>query len=177
VKKVLAVIAALIFALIATVLVAGSLMPREHVASSTIVIPASLDTLWHVVRDIERMPTWWDGLDSVSRIDRPGGGEAWRHHAPTGTMDIAVERSDAPGILVTRIIAEPGAPFGGTWTYRLEPMGASTRVTITEAGYINSKVFRFIANTVMGMHGSMDSYLAALARHFGAEEQPEHSVG
>jgi uncharacterized protein YndB with AHSA1/START domain len=174
VKKVLIAIGGVIVALMLVVLVGGALMPREHVAASTVVIPAPQDSVWHVVRDIEATPAWWDGLDRVERVDAPDGPETWRHHMSSGAIDLAIERAEAPRLLVTRIVADANAPFGGIWTYQLESAGAATRVTITEAGYINSKVFRFVAGTLMGMHGTMDSYLSGLSRRFGGSEQPTH---
>lgn len=172
-KKILVGAGVVVLALIATVLIGGAMMPREHAATSTIVVPAEQDSVWAAIRDFERLPDWWEGLDSVRRVEIPDAPEAWRHHMAQGTIDIAVERADAPDILVTRIVAEPGAPFGGTWTYRLEPAAGGTRVTVIEAGYINSKVFRFIAN-VMGLHATVDAYLSGLARRYNVDVQPTH---
>jgi uncharacterized protein YndB with AHSA1/START domain len=174
VRKVLVGIGAVVFALVAIVLAGGAMMPREHVATSTLVVPAPPDSVWSVIRNFEGLPDWWEGLDSVRRADVSGAEEAWRHYMTQGHIDLAVERTDAPMILVTRIVAEPGAPFGGTWTYHLQPVDGGTQITITEAGYIDSKVFRFVAG-IMGVHGTIDAYLTGLARRFGADAQPQHT--
>ena len=175
-KKALLILAALIVALGLTVFIAGSFMPREHVATSTIVIPAPADTVWATIRDFQALPTWWSDVERIEPLDDSAGREVWMHHMSSGALGIAVERDEAPSILVTRMLADANAAFGGIWTYRLAREGDATRVTIIEAGYINNKVFRFLAGTVMGMHGSMDSYLTALARHFGSDRLPEHML-
>ena len=173
-KKTLIALSAILLVLVATMYIGGSLMPREHLASSTIAIPAPLDSVWAAVRDFAAQPAWWDDLERVERLEDPDGREAWTMHMSSGALGLAVERSDAPTMLVTRILADANAAFGGIWTYQLAAEGDGTRVTVVEAGYINNKFFRFIAGTVMGMHGTMDSYLADLGRHFGSDATLEH---
>lgn len=175
-KKALLIVAGLVGAVVVVGLVVGALLPREHVARSTIVVPATADSVWPMIRDFERVAGWWTDLERVERIADPAGQdrEVWREHMTQGAMDMAVERSEPPAILVTRIVADADAAFGGIWTWQLEPLGDSTRVTITEAGYINSKVFRFLAHTIFSLHGTVDSYLTDLAAHLGSDAVPEH---
>ena len=173
-KKALIALGALVGALVLVMYVGGALMSREHVASSTVVVPASPDSVWSAIRDFAGIPGWWRDLDRVERIEDPDGREVWRHRMSSGAIDIAVERSEAPTMLVTRILAEPDAAFGGIWTYQLAPVEGGTRVTVIEAGYINNKFFRFLAGTIFGLHGTLDSYLTDLATHFGGAATPEH---
>lgn len=173
-KNALKALGALLLALILVVFIVGSLLPREHVARSTLVLPVPADTAWAAIRDFERVAGWWDDLTAVRRVDDPEGREIWQHTMRGDAIAIAVERSDAPEILVTRVMAGPDAPYGGIWTYQLETVPSGTRITITEAGYINSRLFRFVAATFMGLHHTMDSYLTDLAAHLGADAMPEH---
>ena len=59
-------------------------------------------------------------------------------------------------------------PFGGTWTYRLEPTASGTRLTITEDGEIYNPTFRFVARFVLGYEGTMTRYLDALEEDLAA---------
>ena len=133
-----------------------------------------VDSVWAAVRDFESLPRWWGDMQRVERVTGTAGGDMWTYHMSSGPITIAVESSEPPRQLVTRIVADEDAPFGGTWTYDLVPAGDGTRVTITEDGYINSLFFRFVANVFMGVHGTADSYLESLARRFGQEIEPEH---
>ena len=75
-----------------------------------------------------------------------------------------VSGEEPPRRLVTRI-ADEDLPFGGTWTYRLEPDGGGTRVTITEDGEVYNPVFRFVSRFVMGHDATLRTYLDDLEAH------------
>lgn len=158
--------------LVAIVLGGGALMPRTHTAQSTIVISQPVDSVWSIVRDFQAMADWWGNLERIEPGEGPG--ERWVQYSNTGSFTLVVTESLPPERLVTRVDVEESAPFGGTWTYELEPSGSGTRITITEDGFINNLFFRFMANTVFGVHSTMDSYLRALASRFGEEGQPTH---
>ncbi|HSR42141.1 MAG TPA: SRPBCC family protein, partial [Longimicrobiales bacterium] len=84
-----------------------------------------------------------------------------------GTMTIETVEAEVPTRLVTRI-ADEDLPFGGTWTYELEPTGdGRTRVTITEDGEVYNPVFRFMARFVFGHTATMDTYLDGLEARMG----------
>ncbi|HZD05714.1 MAG TPA: hypothetical protein VE173_12380, partial [Longimicrobiales bacterium] len=67
-------------------------------------------------------------------------------------------------------IADEGLPFGGTWTYVLEPDAGGTRVTLTEDGEIYNPFFRFMARFVFGYDGTMRSYLDGLEARMGGAQ-------
>lgn len=62
-------------------------------------------------------------------------------------------------------------PFGGTWTYELEPWSADgrtgTRLTITERGRVKPPVFRFLSKHVFGHERTAVGLLEQLAAHLG----------
>jgi uncharacterized protein YndB with AHSA1/START domain len=173
-KRVLLIIGGVLVLAIGIVLVGGALMPRTHVAASTVLIDQPVDSVWAAVSGFENLPRWWSDVQRVERVADTEGGETWTYHMSTGRMTIAVESAEPPRRLVTRIVADDDAPFGGTWTYDLVPAGDGTRVTITEDGYINNLFFRFVANAFIGVHATADSYLGSLARRFAQEIEPEH---
>jgi hypothetical protein len=67
-----------------------------------------------------------------------------------------------PHRLVSRV-ADPGLPYGGTWTFELAPEGGGTRLTITERGEVHNPVFRVLARFVFGYAATMEAYLEDLA--------------
>lgn len=159
---------------IGVVIIGGSLMPRTHVAASRVVIDGPIDSVWAAIRDFQSLPHWWYDVERVERLADTEGAEIWTLHTSSGPMTIAVESTQPPRQLVTRIVADADAPFGGTWTYDLVPTAGGTRVTVTEDGYINSLVFRFVANVALGLHGTADSYLEDLSRRFGGGSELQH---
>jgi hypothetical protein len=68
---------------------------------------------------------------------------------------------------VTRI-SDPSLPFGGTWTWELNPTGdGGCEVRLTEDGFVTNPVFRFISHFFIGHHSSMDTYLKHLTAKLG----------
>ena len=78
-----------------------------------------------------------------------------------GEMPIRVQDEVAERELVTRIV-DDGLPFGGTWTYQLEPVEEGTRLTITEDGFVRDPFFRFMSRYVFGHEKTVEDYLDAL---------------
>lgn len=159
---------------VAVVAVIGWMLPRDHVAASSILVRAPADSLWQVVRALGEAAAWWPAVTRVERIDDQQGRELYRHHMKgSGPIPLLVTESHPPNRLVTEIATADG-PFGGTWTYEIAAEGEQSRVTVTERGWIANPIFRFMANVVFGVHGTIDSYLEALARHFGEDVTPVH---
>ena len=100
--------------------------------------------------------------------------EVWEQTVNGEPLRLVVRRSEPPAILVTTIDADTDAPFGGTWTYQIEPVPTGVTVTVTEAGWVNNPVFRLMMK-VLGPYATMDWYLTALGRYFGHEVTPEHA--
>ena len=151
----------------------GFMLPREHVAASSVTLDAPPDSVWRVVRDLGTVPSWWTDLKAAERVERAPR-ETWRYldrfNSPM-PLEVVAER---PYRLLLRI-ATDGGPFGGTWIYEVEPINAGARVTVTEDGWIANPFFRVMARTVFGYHATLDSYLEALGRRFGADVVPTHA--
>jgi hypothetical protein len=78
---------------------------------------------------------------------------------------ITYERIESrPPTLLKRVIADKNLPFGGTWTWRVQPQSDGCLVTITEDGEIYNPLFRFAARFLIGYTGTIDRYLATLAQ-------------
>jgi uncharacterized protein YndB with AHSA1/START domain len=143
---------------------AGWMLPVGHEASSSAEIERPAAEIYALVSDVAGYPRWWSEIARVEMLeaaapDRP----RFREHMSTGPVVMVVEEAVPPSRFVTRI-DDPDQPFGGTWTFVLEPLAdRRTRVTITERGEVYNPIFRFLARVVFGYTGTMESCLAALA--------------
>jgi len=77
-KWVLIVVGCLV-ALVALVALIGALLPREHVATSTVTIPQPPEAVWAVVRDLGGVTAWWPAITRAERLPDKDGHEVWRH--------------------------------------------------------------------------------------------------
>ena len=132
---IMAAIAAVVIALV----IGGLATPREHVVARTMVVPASIDAVWPVVRD------------SVQQ----------------GSVAFAVKTENAPRALVADRLDDNMQP-ADSWTWAMQPDGDGTRITITQRGSVENPVVRFIA-TYAGHTRHLDRYLRELAKQLGAQ--------
>jgi uncharacterized protein YndB with AHSA1/START domain len=165
-------------ALIALMVIAtavGAMLPRDHVASSTIALRQPQDSVWRVVRDFAGLPSWWKELTASVRQPEVEGRERWQQQYTTGPMVLEIVEDQPPQRLVTRIVPSQGAAsYGGTWTYEVAAANGRSRVTVTEEGWVANPLLRFVARTMFGPHTTMDSYLKALGGRFGEAVDPVH---
>lgn len=148
-------------AVVALVWIVGSLLPVAHTATAERVVQGEPEEVWRVMTDIEGFADWRPGLDSAERLEERAGRPVWREHGSTGSMTMEVVERFPPRRMVARI-ADEGLPFGGTWTYELEPADGGTRAVLTEDGEVYSPFFRFMARFVFGHDATMRSYLDGL---------------
>ena len=133
---------------------------------SEIEINATPERVWAAITDVDAFPQW---RADVSRVERDAGAGTWIEHGSNGRLTFAVERAEPPRTLVTRI-ADRSLPFGGTWTYEIEPAGGGSVLTITEQGEIYNPVFRFMSRFVFGYESTMKSYLSSLTTRLAAPQ-------
>lgn len=151
---------------------AGSLVPRRHVASSSARFRQPPEALFDAIADYEAAPSWRPELKAVERAPDRNGHAVWVEVAKKGwRMPLEVLESTRPRRHVGRI-ADDSLPFGGSWTFELEPAGGGTVVTITEDGEIKNPIFRFLARFAFGYHATQQQYLRALGRKFGESIEP-----
>lgn len=162
-------------ALVALMTLIGAFVPRDHRATSTVVLHQPPDSLWRVVRDLGGVPAWWPEIKESVRLPDNNGREAWRQKMSGWDVPLIVIESSPPRRLVTQIDTSAGGAFGGTWTYELTPDSGGTRFSVTEAGWIGNPIFRFLSRFVFGYYGTLDGYLRALGKRFGEDVRPVHS--
>jgi uncharacterized protein YndB with AHSA1/START domain len=154
--------------LIAAAMLIGWLLPETHRASRQATFQASQETVWALITNVEGFPSWRSDVTTVQRLPDRDGRPVWIEEGSNGRITLAVERSEAPRLLVTRI-ADPDLAFGGTWTYEISPAAGGSTLTITEDGVIYNPFFRVMARFVFGYESTLAAYLsAAEARLTGA---------
>jgi hypothetical protein len=151
----------------------GATVPRDHVASTTALIPAPRPAVWRTVVDVASAPQWRD-VKRVEVLSASGQPLRWREVTGFGTITFEQQEGISPEKFVARI-ADKDQGFGGTWTYEMEPEGTGTRVKITERGFVSNPIFRFMSRYVFGYYRTQESYLKALGKKFGAAVVPVRS--
>lgn len=151
--------------LVIAVVGVGIGLPRDHVASTSTVIDAPIDSVWTAITTVRDFPRWREGVSSVDVLAE-GDGMRWREETSQGPMTFERVESVQPRHQVVRI-ADDDLPFGGAWTYELQPDGARTRIRITEEGWVSNPIFRFMSRFVFGHHAAQEEYLESLGRRYG----------
>ena len=121
-------------ALIATMTLIGSFLPRSHTASRTLRLRRSPPEVWPVVTQM----------------------------ASGSSVEVDVVESSPPHRLVTRV-KPTERHFGGTWTIAIASVADGSTLTITEDGWVANPIFRFISRLVIGHHATMDRLLKRVA--------------
>ncbi len=150
--------------LVAVVALIGYMLPKNHLALRSAHFRQPPQAIWDAITG---PPDWRPDIRSSEKLAPRDGRRTWKEidkHGQAITYQ-SVEESP-PRRLVTRI-ADPTLPFGGTWTYAIEPEPTGSQVTITEAGEIYNPIFRFMSRFIFGYSGSLETYLNALHAKFG----------
>ena len=164
------IVAGVVAGLIALMAIIGSLMPKGHKASRSAVINTPPEVLWRTMTDCEAFPQWRDDVKTVEVLPDRGGHRVWREDGKNGKMTLETIEASPPSRLVLRI-ADPDLPFGGTWTYELQPSGGGSLVTITEDGEVYNPIFRFMGRVFFSQTASIETYLKALGKKYGEDVQ------
>jgi hypothetical protein len=157
-KLLLYLLAALVV-LAAVITAIGYMLPQNHVASVAATIDAAPAAVFARIADPARYPEW---RKDVTRVESLGTQPLkWREHGNDDPITYEVVESRGPERHVVRI-ADPDLPFGGTWTYELEPAGNGTRLVITERGEVYNPIFRFMSRFVFSHTATMEGFVASL---------------
>jgi hypothetical protein len=165
--KILAISAAAIIGLVVIVLVVGYLLPVRHQASRERTFATTPEVLYATITSIAEYPAWRSGVERIEMLPDVDGRPSFREVGSNGTITYVLDEL-APGRRVVSRIADPSLPFGGKWTYELEPAPAGTTLRIIEDGEVYNTVFRFVSRFIMGHHRTIDTYLDDLERRTGS---------
>ncbi len=153
---------AVVCLLVAIVVVTGYLLPVAHTASREATLEGGPEQVFDLLTNVEAYPRWRSDVRSVELVSR-NSPRRWIEHGSNGDITFETAESQPPRRLVHRI-ADRSLPFGGTWTYDLEPQGSRTHLTITERGEVFNPLFRFMSRFVFGHSATIDRFLRDLQR-------------
>lgn len=162
--KYLLIILGIIILIPAIVWLIGMTLPQSHTAEVSRQIAAPPEEIFFLITNIENFPDWRSHVDRVEMVGKNSGNLEWREYYTNEDpisfriVDLAENR-----FLVTEI-ADKNLPFGGSWTYKVEPEGEYTLLTITEHGEVYNPIFRFVSTFVMGHDGTIHQYMADLEK-------------
>ena len=170
-KRLLIVVAGAILSLAllaGIVALVGSRLPPEHVASRSIFLHRSPHEIYAVVRDFGSAPKWRSDVTQVDVETPPNGPLQFREVGRSDTVNYELVE-DVPDTRMVTKIRDTDLGYSGQWTYTLTPTNGGTWLTIREDGVVSNVFFRFMSRYVFGHAATIDSYLTALAKHFGEQ--------
>jgi uncharacterized protein YndB with AHSA1/START domain len=166
------IVLGVLLGLVAVMWVVGAMLPKEHVASRMARYRQPPEAIWQAITSVEEMPRWRSDLKAIQRLPEENGQAGWVERSSFGDLPLRVEESAAPRRLVLRI-ADPNLPFGGTWTYEIEPVEGGATLRITERGEIRAAFFRFMSRFIFGYTATMEQYLRNLGKKFAEDVAPQ----
>lgn len=158
--------------LVGIVALVGSRLPKSHVAARSILLRQQPQSVYSVVRDFGSAPKWRPDVKQIDVEARDGGLVHFREVGKNGTVNYEVTEDVPAQRMVTRI-RDTDLGYSGQWTYMFAPENGGTRVTIREDGEVSNVIFRFMSRYVFGQTSTIDTYLTALAKHFGEDARPQ----
>ena len=172
--KIAAIVVGLLIVLIAGVVVVGFLLPKRHVVSRRASFRAAPERLFALIAGSQE---WRPDVQSCAMIVEPDGRQFQRETSKQGeTILYQLEGTEAPHRIQRRIATE-NLPYGGSWSFTIEPSGAGgdarTMVQITEDGEVYNPIFRFVSKFILGQTHTIDAYLKAMASNVGEQIQIE----
>ena len=165
---VIAVVALLaaVFALV------GSQLPKAHVASRSVFLHQSPQSVYTVVRDFGSAPTWRSDVKRIEVEPQQSGPLHFREEGKHGTVNYELAEDVPNERMVTRIL-DKDLGYSGKWIFVFAAESGGTRVAITEDGEVSNVLFRFMSRYIFGQTASLDSYLTSLAKRFGENATPQ----
>lgn len=152
--------------------VGGYLLPENHTAKTRATLNRNPEVFFELITDFPKWPRWNKETKKVERLPDQNGHMVWRLGDLLLEIVEIVPPTNGSARLITRI-ADPKSPFGGTWTWLIEPIGGASQVTIIEEGTIKNPLFRFLAKYLFGHHATAKTYFHALGAHFEQAVSPE----
>jgi hypothetical protein len=156
--------------LVAGVVVIGLLLPKRHVASRSAVIQATPEKLFALISGSQE---WRPDVKSCELVEKDGK-HFQRETSRRGETVLYELEGSRPPLAIERRIATEHLPYGGKWSFALEPVDGGTIVRITEDGEVYNPIFRFVSRFVMGHTAMLDSYLKALGKAVGQDVRIEN---
>jgi uncharacterized protein YndB with AHSA1/START domain len=149
----------------------GALLPRDHVARVAIELTSPPERVFAVVSDFGGTARWRDDVKTVEMKSGPPGTVRFVETGKHGKITFELVSQEPPRRQVVRVV-DDDQPFGGAWTWEIEPTSTGSRLTITEAGFIKNPLFRVMGKLFFSPSATLESYLSSLARELGEDARP-----
>lgn len=146
------------------VLIVGWMLPVKHEATVTTTVAGTPQEAYAAVAAVTGWPDWLEGTKSVEMLESVDSRTRFRQHSTDGPLVLEIVEAQ-PGLRLVTRIADPGQPFGGSWTFEFSADAAGARVTITEHGEVYNPIFRFVSRFVFGHDRTIRNFLASLQRY------------
>ena len=161
--KIILFAAAFILLIAVSILAVAAALPVKHVVSRSVRLRKTPSEVFAL---ISGPPNWRPDVKECVALPARDGLRHWQEINRDGkTMTYEEAEASPPSRLVTRI-ADRNLPFGGTWTYEIEPTDEGCILRITERGEIYNVIFRFVARFFLGYASTVDNYLRAVGNQF-----------
>jgi Polyketide cyclase / dehydrase and lipid transport len=136
------------------VAVTGAMLPKRHLATRSAAFNASPQKLFTLIVGNQ---DWRPDVKSCELITAGDGKHFQREVSKHGQTVLYELEGSRPPFAIQRRIATENLPYGGTWTFSLEPANGETLVRITEDGEVYNPIFRFVSKFVMGQTATQDA--------------------
>ena len=150
----------------------GMMLPVNHSVTVTGVIPAEPARTFAIITNVAEGAAWRSEIKAVEVLPPDNGRDHWiedlGHDMKMDFIATATDPIRDQGHAVrTVLLNDPN--YGGTWTYEVMPgpSNGQTTVRITEAGYINPPIYRFMMAHIFGPTHNLDVYLSDLQKRAG----------
>ena len=168
-KFALIVVGAVVLLVVGAVAI-GALLPKRHLVTRTARFKANPEKLFALIAGNQ---DWRPDVKNCEMIT-DGGKEFQRETSKRGETILYELEESRPPLAIQRRIASENLPYGGSWSFELEPGDGETRVRITEDGEVYNPFFRFVSRFVIGQTATLDAYLAAMGKAVGGNVQIEN---
>jgi hypothetical protein len=165
--KIALIVVGVVVLLVVTVVVIGALLPKRHVVTRTALFKASPEKLFALIAGNQ---DWRPDVMACEMIT-DSGRQFQRETSKHGDTVLYELMGSRPPLAIQRRIATENLPYGGSWSFALEPENGETRVRITEDGEVYNPLFRFVSRFVMGQTATLDAYLTAMGKATGEDVQ------
>jgi len=160
-----------VLVLVGVVAAVGLAIPQNHHAISSIELTTQPAEVFARISDVAHGSQWRPSVQRVEILESASGRLRFREHGATGPLTMEIVEVSSPRYMRTRI-ADADLPFGGTWSWDVEPTTRGSRVTIEERGEIYNPIFRVASRFAIGYNATMETYLQDLAASFDQPATP-----
>jgi len=159
-------------ALLAVAWLVGMVLPARHVEEARAVLPASPETVWSLLIDLDGMPDWRPSLRHLERLPegRESGAVRWREVGAGGREESWERVETVPPI---RLVVRPASGDRQLFrrVYRLSPVEQGTELEIREERILGNPLRRTLAAVFGGDRGPIERLATDLEKRLVWRDQ------